>query len=1032
AYDPAGRLSTITDFDGNVTTVERDSNGNFTGVVGPYGQRLTVTTNPDGYMTSATTPGGRTTRYGYTPDGLLNSVIDPNGNPPQITEYDPDSGRVIQETDSGGGFVTMDRVELPNGFEVTFTTAMGRVWKSREVEAGGVITATRTDTDGTVTVSETNTLTGVTTVTEPDGTVITSTLSPDSRFGMQAPFASSGRITTGGLTANLARTRTVTLADPEDPLTVTQLVETLSTNGRTSRSTWTTANLTLVERSPASRSVTTTFSLDGKPLTWSVPGLATVTRTYTGRGQLDSLTWGSGSESRTTTYSYDSNGYFQSVTDSLGRTVTLGRDLDGRVLTTTRPDGRVVRTGYDDNSNILSVTPPGRPEHVFRYDNRNQVDLYTPPPASPSGTTSCSYNADGQPIQVLRPDGDTILSGYDATGRIQTVTYPRGTLTFTFDAGTGRLTGVSGPNGYSRTPGFQGGLLVSLASGGPVAGSESWTYDNNFRATSRSVSGGGSIETISMSYDADDRPTSAGALTLQRSAQNSQVTGMTVGAVTTTFNHNPFGEVDSSATSFGGSPLFAESCTRDRIGRINTRVETIEGQTTTWSYTYDLSGRLERVEKDGALFQQYGYDSNDNRVSVTSPGGTTVATVDDQDRLQTMGDETFAHDAAGDLLSRTGPSGTTIYDCETTGQLLGVTRPDGHSIRYELDASLKRSTKTLDGVVQRRWLYGEDLDPVAEFDGSGALRTTFFAGYLVRDGVTYRLVRDHLGSVRLVVDAATGQVAQRLDYDPWGNVTLDTNPGFQPFGYAGGLYDPDTGLVRFGAREYDPSTGRWLTKDPLGLAAGTNLYAYCNNDPINHVDPTGLQTDCPPPECEALKRLIRDALDRISDLLETAENAKRHEPRLERGQDTAGLERIERVLEEVSRLNRATRNNIVTALALYIELCEGEDPEFEDFLTFLGEDYVNDARRQIQQEDAQIDRAMRGGPWGGQAGDNARWVLASVIILATIKYLPPAISAGAPVLEAGTGEAAAAQAESIVLESIVKDILKQGSTLIRW
>ncbi len=69
----------------------------------------------------------------------------------------------------------------------------------------------------------------------------------------------------------------------------------------------------------------------------------------------------------------------------------------------------------------------------------------------------------------------------------------------------------------------------------------------------------------------------------------------------------------------------------------------------------------------------------------------------------------------------------------------------------------------------------------------------------------------------------------------------DTNPGFQPFGFAGGLYDRDTGLTRFGARDYDPTIGRWTDKDPIGFAGGdTNLYAYVANDPINFLDPNGL------------------------------------------------------------------------------------------------------------------------------------------------------------------------------------------------
>jgi RHS repeat-associated protein len=83
-------------------------------------------------------------------------------------------------------------------------------------------------------------------------------------------------------------------------------------------------------------------------------------------------------------------------------------------------------------------------------------------------------------------------------------------------------------------------------------------------------------------------------------------------------------------------------------------------------------------------------------------------------------------------------------------------------------------------------------------------------------------------------------VVQRMDYDEFGNVLQDTNPRFQPFGFAGGLYDPDTQLVRFGARDYDARTGRWTAKDPILFEGGTaSLYAYCNSDPINFADRTG-------------------------------------------------------------------------------------------------------------------------------------------------------------------------------------------------
>ena len=113
---------------------------------------------------------------------------------------------------------------------------------------------------------------------------------------------------------------------------------------------------------------------------------------------------------------------------------------------------------------------------------------------------------------------------------------------------------------------------------------------------------------------------------------------------------------------------------------------------------------------------------------------------------------------------------------------------------------------------------------------------------VMTNGTVYRFITDHLGSVRLVVNAETGAVVQRMDYDAFGRVLQDTSPGFQPFGFAGGLYDDDTGLVRFGARDYEAYTGRWTAKDPILFDGGQiNLYSYVDSDPVNALDVEGMK-----------------------------------------------------------------------------------------------------------------------------------------------------------------------------------------------
>ena len=357
-----------------------------------------------------------------------------------------------------------------------------------------------------------------------------------------------------------------------------------------------------------------------------------------------------------------------------------------------------------------------------------------------------------------------------------------------------------------------------------MTGSVARTYDNDFRVSSFSISGGSSVN---LQYDSDSLLTQAGAISMSRSAQNGLLNGTALGAVNDTFSYNTFGEPAGYNAAYNSTALYSVQYDRDNLGRISRKTETTDGATHTYDYTYDPADRLIEVKKDDAVTASYTYDINGNRL--TGPGGP--GTYDAQDRMLIYGTAAYQYTANGELQSKTAGSQTTSYQYDALGNLLSVTLPDATQIQYVVDGRNRRIGKKVNGSLNKGFLYGSQLNPVAELDGSNNPVSYFVYGsrtnvpaYMVKGGVTYRIISDHLGSPRLVVKASDGAIAQRMDYDEFGRVTQDTSPGFQPFGFAGGLYDHETGLVRFGARDYDAETGRWTAKDPFCLQGEGQTY----------------------------------------------------------------------------------------------------------------------------------------------------------------------------------------------------------------
>ena len=238
------------------------------------------------------------------------------------------------------------------------------------------------------------------------------------------------------------------------------------------------------------------------------------------------------------------------------------------------------------------------------------------------------------------------------------------------------------------------------------------------------------------------------------------------------------------------------------------------GSGRTTRYRYDSAGRLTSVRRNGTLWRGYSYDQNGNRTEVVTNEGRTTAAYDERDRLTRYGRLQYRYRPSGELTSISSGRQTTRLDYDPLGNLRGVRLPDGRRITYDVDGLGRRVGKRVNGKLVQGFLYLDDLRPVAELDGQGHVVSRFiYAGdsnvpaYVMREDAKL-LPSSRISSAAPDSSSTPRQVSrqQRLDYDPYGVVLTDTNPGFQPFGFAGGLYDPDTGLVRFGARDYDART----------------------------------------------------------------------------------------------------------------------------------------------------------------------------------------------------------------------------------
>ncbi len=831
-YDDDNRLTSIADRFGNTITIDRDEDGNPTAITAPFGQKTELTVDGDGNLTDILFEDSSSYGFGYTSDGLMTDMTDPRSL--TSTHAFDENGRVISTTDPENGTWTFEKETYDDGSALSTVTSgennatthldtdvSDDSYKSVTTYPGG---NTRTYVLENQNLDESVESCSVTTKT---------TFTIDGKSKQKIPETIVTAMPSGLMNVvSLAKT----YQEDDDSFTETATT-TIDQNGAatTVESNYLTGTTTVT--SPESRTATSIFDPDTLLTTESqVTGLNAIEYDYDDYGRMTSVTSGS----RTASYGYNSRGNLESVADPLGRTTSYSYDLLDRVTLIENPDYSVIGFQYDEKGNMTVLTTPVPADNTFEYNGVNKLSSVISPLNS---VTTYSYDAERKLTGIGLPSGKTITNTYSYGRLSQTVTDE-----WTTDYTYGCMDLVSSVTRGSEvlSYGYDGTLITSVSQSGTLNQDIGLEYNDDFRATSITYAGG----TETLSYDNDGLLTSSGIFSIGRNTGNGLPESVSDSAFSLTRSFNGFGEVSAYDLSISSSNVFSLTLARNDNGEITGKTETIEGTTADIDYTYDEKGQLLTVTTDGTLAEEYRYDNNGNRTyemnSLRGIAGRTFS-YSDEDHIVTAGTVQYAFDSDDRLSSRTDGSETTEYVYSSTWELMRVALSDGTAIIYTNDPSGRRIAKSVNGTVEEKYLWSGLTTLLAVYDGSGNLYQRFIYAdgrmpyAMEMGGCTYYLTYDQVGSLRLVTNSA-GNTVKRIDYDTFGNVISDSVESFTvPFGFAGGLHDHDTDLVRFGHRDYMPEIGKWTAKDPILFAGGdTNLYGYVLNNPINYIDPFGL------------------------------------------------------------------------------------------------------------------------------------------------------------------------------------------------
>ena len=604
------------------------------------------------------------------------------------------------------------------------------------------------------------------------------------------------------------------------------------------------------------QTTTTAYNARGDLISSTDPGGRSTLFEYDALARRTKVTDALGGQ---TLYSYDNRNNILSIIDAAGNTSQASYDLADRATAEARPSGAAIRYDYNENGDPNQRTSPEGQRRVYEYDDagrRWREDQYDVSGGSPVQTVTYTYD-ERNLLTAYAQSGDTQSSAaivYDAKKqkKTETVTYSSGVSAF-----SSAIRYDYFANGQKKSITYPDGSVVAFG------------YTSSSQLASATIPHGGDIQFRGYNWNTATQIQFPGVvrnITLDALQRPTEIRANGIGT----------GTVDAP----NGAQLMDFQYVYGATGNTSTRT-TEDGQI---QYAYDKLDRVVTATPPLALqnapfglpAEQYGYDGVNNRVSSAHQPGVWTYNADNQ--LLTYGSgaaaQTYQYDNNGNLRVRltgdpSSPAITRTFSYTASGRLSQVQDNGTTVATYKYDPMGRRMyQQTLSSTL---WFQYSDEGLIAEFSESGSPTRTY--GWRP-DGVwgSGPLWMADINGTGWTVHTYQNDVVgtpQRLantqGVPTWKGVseaygrTVEVSSGVQnKLRFPGQREDSDTGLVYNYFRDYDPSIGRYIEGDPLGLDAGINLYAYAGDEPIDAVDFSGLAA-CPPTAVQFINKMCAAA-----------------------------------------------------------------------------------------------------------------------------------------------------------------------------